>query len=104
MPEAIDPLMPAPVEPARPEAPRQPQSAGLPAEKPFAEFLKDAVGEVNKVQVDAERAIEDLLSGKRDDMARVMLAVQKADLAFETMMQIRNKLLDAYQEIMRMRT
>ncbi|HHN46743.1 MAG TPA: flagellar hook-basal body complex protein FliE [Planctomycetes bacterium] len=72
--------------------------------KPFGEFLKDALGEVNSLQVDAEHAVEDLASGRTEDIARVMLAVAKADLAFETMMQIRNKLLEAYQEIMRMNT
>lgn len=105
MPEGIENVPIRPTGPAQPQPPQVPQSPqGAPPDKAFGEVLKQALGEVNRMQVDAESAVEDLLTGKRDDVARVMVALQKADLAFETMMQIRNKLLDAYQEIMRMRT
>lgn len=107
MPESIDNVPIKPVQPNRPEGPAdagKPSGAPGPADAKFADVLKEALGEVNEMQIDAEKAVEDLLTGKRDDVSRVLLAVQKADLAFETMMQIRNKLLEAYQEIMRMRT
>jgi flagellar hook-basal body complex protein FliE len=108
MPDRIEGVAPRPngpesVEPVRPEGISRPKGPAEPG-KAFGDFLKDALGEVNKMQVEAEHAVEDLASGKTEDIARVMLAVAKADLAFETMMQIRNKLLDAYQEMMRMNT
>ena len=106
MPEGTQNVPLRPLEPGRPTPSRPPEAApgARPPEKPFSQVLREALGEVNRMQLDAERAVEDLMAGRRDDVARVMLAVQKADLAFETMMQIRNKLLEAYQEIMRMRT
>ena len=70
----------------------------------FGDLLKEQMGKVNEMQMDADRAIEDLAVGRTDNVAEVMTAVQKADLAFKTMMQIRNKLLSAYREISRMQT
>ena len=104
MPESIDNVPIRPVQPGRTEGPQGPKSGPGSSDVKFGEVLKQALGEVNEMQIDTEKAVEDLLTGKRDDVSRVLLAVQKADLAFETMMQIRNKLLEAYQEIMRMRT
>jgi len=108
MVEGIDPILSRPagpggVEPIRPDITSPAKSPGG-VDKGFGDFLKEALGEVNKMQIDAEHAVEDLASGRTEDISRVMLAVAKADLAFETMMQIRNKLLDAYQEMMRMNT
>ncbi|MBN1809631.1 MAG: flagellar hook-basal body complex protein FliE [Planctomycetes bacterium] len=108
MVKGIDPILPRPagpggVEPTRPESPSAAKGPGS-ADKNFGAYLKEALGEVNDLQIDADSAIEDLAAGRTEDISRVMLAVAKADLAFETMMQIRNKLLDAYQEIMRMNT
>jgi flagellar hook-basal body complex protein FliE len=57
------------------------------------------IEQVNQLQQDAEAAIEDLAAGRRDDVAGVMIAKQKADLAFKMLLQVRNKLVDAYQEI-----
>ena len=61
------------------------------------------IEQVNALQTDAERAIEDLAAGRRDDLAGVMIAKQKADIAFETLLQVRNKLMDAYDEFRQMR-
>ncbi|MCK6439657.1 MAG: flagellar hook-basal body complex protein FliE [Planctomycetes bacterium] len=65
----------------------------------FREILSDTIQQVNIRQQDADKAIEDLATGKEENLARVMTAVEKADLAFRTLMQFRNKLLAAYQEI-----
>ncbi len=59
--------------------------------------------EVNRLQQDAEKAIEDLSTGRRDDVANVMTAKAKADLAFKMLLQVRNKLMDAYNEVKEMR-
>lgn len=69
----------------------------------FQAVLKDSFDEVNRLQDDADKAINALSTGQTDNMADVMTAVQKADLAFKTLLQIRNKLLDAYNEVNAMR-
>ncbi len=69
----------------------------------FKELLLDNIKQVNDLQQDAEKAIEDLATGRRDDVANVMIAKQKADMAFKMLLQVRNKLVDAYQEIKEIR-
>jgi flagellar hook-basal body complex protein FliE len=69
----------------------------------FKDVLKKSIQEVNQLQQEADEAIQELAMGKRDDYAGVITAVQKADVAFRTLMQVRNKLIDAYQEFNRMR-
>ncbi|MEE9312952.1 MAG: flagellar hook-basal body complex protein FliE [Planctomycetota bacterium] len=88
--------------------PTQPQLlkdlSGAPKDSPsFREILGSTISEVNTRQQDADKAIEALVTGKTDNLAEVMTAVEKADLAFRTLMQMRNKLVDAYQEISRLR-
>ena len=68
----------------------------------FKDVLMKNIEQVNRLQQDAEGAIEDLINGRRDDLDRVLIAKQKADLAFQTLLQVRNKLVDAYQEIKQM--
>ena len=69
----------------------------------FMDVLKDNLNEVNRLQADASQAIEDLSTGKRDDVATVITATQKADLAFQMLLQVRNKVMDAYEELKQMR-
>jgi len=68
----------------------------------FGQVLSDAMQDVNKAQLDSNEQIQGMLSGDIQDVHTAMIAVQKADLSFQMMMQVRNKLIDAYQEIMRM--
>jgi flagellar hook-basal body complex protein FliE len=68
----------------------------------FASELKNALGEVNHLQRQAEQAIQQLVGEGKGDLQETMIALEKADVSFRLMMQIRNKVLDAYQEIMRM--
>jgi flagellar hook-basal body complex protein FliE len=65
----------------------------------FADLLKNSIGEVSRLQQDATQAVDDLATGKSDNMTGVMTAVEKADLAFKTLLAIRSKLMDAYDEI-----
>ncbi|MCA9121268.1 MAG: flagellar hook-basal body complex protein FliE [Planctomycetaceae bacterium] len=69
----------------------------------FKEFLLDALDHVNSMQHDADHAVEQLATGEDVNAAEVLTAVQKADLSFRMMMQIRNKLMQAYQEIKEIR-
>jgi flagellar hook-basal body complex protein FliE len=65
----------------------------------FKSMLLDSIQQVNSAQVDADKAVENLFTGGDSNPAEVLTAVQKADLAFRTMMQVRNKLVQAYQEV-----
>ena len=69
----------------------------------FKDVLMQNIEQVNKLQRDAEIAIEDLAAGRRDDADGVMIAKQKADVAFQMLMQVRNKMVSAYDEIKQMR-
>ncbi len=70
----------------------------------FKSFLLDSIQEVNSMQQEADRAVERLVSGGDDvTPAEVLTAVQKADIAFRMMMQIRNKMVQAYQEVQNIR-
>lgn len=70
--------------------------------KTFGEFLLDSISHVNKVQQDADIAVQKLASGESKNLHETLLAVEKADIAFKTMNQVRSKVIDAYREIMRM--
>ncbi|MDQ7780632.1 MAG: flagellar hook-basal body complex protein FliE [Planctomycetota bacterium] len=89
--------------PIQPDALKPDAAAQKVDGKSFGEILSDSIAEVNKYQLDAERATEALATGKTDNIDEVLIAVRKADLAFKTLMQIRNKIIDAYDELMRMR-
>ncbi|MEZ6192802.1 MAG: flagellar hook-basal body complex protein FliE [Phycisphaerales bacterium] len=69
----------------------------------FKDALMKQLDQVNRLQQDAEVAIEDLMSGKRDDVDKVMIAKQKADIAFQMLLQVRNQMMDAYEEIKQIR-
>lgn len=70
--------------------------------KSFAETLSESISKVNDLQKDADKAIGELVSGKSQNIHETMMAVGKADLAFRMTMQVRNKIVEAYQEVMRM--
>lgn len=70
--------------------------------KSFGDFLVDSISKVNKAQVDADIAVQKLASGESQNLHETLLAVEKADIAFKTMNQVRSKVIDAYKEIMRM--
>lgn len=75
-----------------------------PAEKPsqsFASVLENAVSGVNQDQLTAEKSINDFVSGKDTNLHNTLLSLEKADVSFKLMMQVRGKLMDAYQQIMR---
>ena len=69
----------------------------------FKNLLTKSIEEVNQLQAKADDAMTNLVTNKTENVAEVFTAVKKAELAFQTLMQIRNKLLDAYDEIRNMR-
>jgi flagellar hook-basal body complex protein FliE len=81
------------------------QDAGIPSDpsqKSFAETLKSAVQSVNTLQKDADVAMQKLATGESKNIPEVMIATEKADIALKLMMQVRNKIIDAYHEVMKM--
>jgi flagellar hook-basal body complex protein FliE len=80
--------------------PAPPSSVGGPEpQQAFKNFLLDSIDQVNTMQVDANSAVQNLVTGGDVNPAEVLTTVQKADLAFRMMLQIRNKLVQAYQEV-----
>lgn len=73
-----------------------------PEGKSFAETLKDAVQTTNQMQKDSDQAMTDLATGKTKNIADVMIRAEKADISLKLMVQVRNKIIEAYQEIMKM--
>jgi flagellar hook-basal body complex protein FliE len=69
----------------------------------FKDLLVDSLRQVNSMQMEANQAVETMAGGGDVNPAEVLTAVQKADLAFRMTMQIRNKLVQAYQEIQNIR-
>ena len=70
--------------------------------KPFSETLSESLNRVNQLQNQADEAIEDFVAGKSQSIHDTMIAVGKADMAFRMTMQVRNKIVDAYKEVLRM--
>lgn len=70
--------------------------------KSFGEFLTDSLSKVNELQQDANIAMEKLASGESDNLHETLLAVEKAEISFKMMNQVRSKVLDAYRDIMKM--
>lgn len=71
-------------------------------ENGFAEILRGALGEVNQVQLDADQAVDHLLTGDLENLHQVMIKAEEAQLSLQLTTQVVNKVLQAYQEISRM--
>jgi flagellar hook-basal body complex protein FliE len=85
-----------------PEVGQLPKSTAAGSKAEFSNYLKEAVGEVNQLQQVADKAIQQLVADGKGDLQDTMVALEKADVSFRFMMQVRNKVLEAYQEIIRM--
>jgi flagellar hook-basal body complex protein FliE len=70
--------------------------------KTFSDILRDSVDKVNTYQGQADTAMKELIAGRSKNIHETMLTVERADTSLKLMMQVRNKILDAYREIMRM--
>jgi flagellar hook-basal body complex protein FliE len=68
----------------------------------FSGVLSTAMNHVNELSGGAEQQIGNMLKGGSGDMSSVMIAIEKADVAFQLMMQVRNKIVSAYQDIEKM--
>lgn len=92
-------LNPIPVDKMPGAAPASPvQQAG----QGFADMLKNSISEVQEAQETANQSIQDLASGRHNRIHETMMAMENADLSFRMLTQVRNKVLDAYREMLRM--
>jgi flagellar hook-basal body complex protein FliE len=96
--------MPMPIAPvgatALPRIESPVQSPGKPGE--FQSLLESSISQMENLRSDAAQSVENLIAGQGGELHTVVLATQKAELAFELGLQVRNKVVQAYQEIMQM--
>ena len=78
-----------------------PQGPAKPAGGAFAAALREAVEKVSQTEDEAAAEIRRFLGGESEDLHKTLLAIQRSELAFEMLLQVRNKVVQAYQEIMR---
>ena len=71
-------------------------------DKNFGDYLKQAVNNANEAIIKADNISNQFAAGKTDDIPRVLVEMEKADIAFQFTLQVRNKIIDTYNEIMRM--
>lgn len=95
----ISPISSGAILPDMPTPAAKPNSAGGPDS--FGATLQGAVREVNGLQVQADKVAAKLATGNIEDVHQAMIAMQKASLAMQFTVQVRNKVIEAYQEIMR---
>jgi flagellar hook-basal body complex protein FliE len=70
----------------------------------FGDMLAQSLEEVNRLHMAADEAVENLAAGKQKNIHETMIALEKANVAFQLLMQVRNKVISAYETIMRMQT
>jgi flagellar hook-basal body complex protein FliE len=68
----------------------------------FGKLLKNSMEEVNQLQNEADRSIEQLVAGESKNLHETMIAMEKANISFRLMLEVRNKIIEAYQDVMRM--
>ncbi len=89
-------LNPVSITPAKPDSENQAGGSS------FGSVLKDAISDISKLQNDADKTIAKVQLEDAGSIHEAMIALEKAGISFQVMMQVRNKILDAYQEVMRM--
>ncbi len=82
---------------------RAPQHTEPATGEDFKKYLLDNLNKVNTMQQDAGKMVTDMVMGREQDITKVMTAMEKASVAFDTLMAVRNKLVESYQEILRMK-
>ncbi len=83
------------------ELPEAKQGRG-PSDSKFQETLKAYLEGVDKLQVEADKTVTEVASGKTDNIHQAMVAMEKADVSFKLMVEARNRIVKAYEEILKM--
>jgi flagellar hook-basal body complex protein FliE len=92
-----------PVVPIRPPGVSAPARGVKTAGEDFASLVKEQLQKVSQMQSEADENVKKLLTGESQNLTEVFTAARKAEVAFSLVMEIRNKLLDAYEELKNMR-
>jgi flagellar hook-basal body complex protein FliE len=84
----------------------EPRPVSAPSSAPggegFGKVLRSAIAQVEELQSSSDQQVSALLQGEKGDVHNVMIAIEKADVAFQLMMQVRNKIVSAYQQVSQM--
>ncbi len=97
---SIAPLGPGAV--TTPAEALRPNGASAAEPAPFVQVIENLLNDATAQHAQADQAIRDLALGQTDNIHNVMLAVAKADISFRMILEVRNRLTEAYQEIMKM--
>jgi flagellar hook-basal body complex protein FliE len=97
----ITPVSGLPPLDAQPSSGAQTGPSGGSADSGFLDTLRTAVDQANQLQTEADSQVASMLNGNGQDVHSAMIAVEKANLTFELMLQVRNKIISAYQEVSR---
>jgi len=81
---------------------KQQSTPSLSPDKNFSSVISEAINDVNTAQVEADHAIENMLTGKSRNVHETMISMEKADITLKLMASVRNKAMDAYNTVMRM--
>jgi flagellar hook-basal body complex protein FliE len=95
----MSPISSLPLSPPLPVTATTQSSANATGAQPFKNILLEALNQVNTMQSQANEAVQQLVTGGDVNPAEVLTTLQKADISFRMMLQIRNKLVQAYQEV-----
>jgi flagellar hook-basal body complex protein FliE len=95
-------VIPSVVAPAAAAASAATAAGAISGPSPFANVLQQAIQQVEVFQKNADTSINNFLSGEGEEIHKVALAAQQADLSFQLFMQVRNKVVAAYQQVMQM--
>lgn len=102
----VSPVSPNPLHPADPlggVCPPQPAAPPAGPGRDFTSLLRDQLEQVSRMQAEADAGVQNLLTGRSDNITEVFTTARKAEVAFSLLMEIRNKLVDAYSELKQLR-
>lgn len=77
-------------------------AGGVQGQKTFKDTLTEAITDVNTLQQKSDKLVQKLSTGETKNIPEVMIAVERADIAMKLMTSVRNKIIDAYQEVIKM--
>ncbi|MBU0639933.1 MAG: flagellar hook-basal body complex protein FliE [Planctomycetes bacterium] len=99
-----DPISSSPLRPVGPSSPIEPARARKPSPGgDFAAMFRQQLEQVSQMQAEADHGVQSLLTGETQNITEVFATARKAEVAFSLLMEIRNKLVDAYTELRQLR-